>query len=163
VTNLRKLHPNWNGAYRATLDRYGLRCYWCGEKLIDLEAFQPKANIIKIGHKTITFYDNLLVEHTRYKLTFDHVYPKAKGGRYRDNLVPSCVPCNKARADFMCWMKNDPSKGKHRKQAAQLAKRWSMKIRKWWDIKRSHSPKRKVFLSRYWMMFSNQELLYRNK
>ena len=36
---------------------------------------------------------------TRDNLTRDHVIPRSKGGGGGDNLVPSCAPCNRAKAD----------------------------------------------------------------
>jgi hypothetical protein len=31
--------------------------------------------------------------------TRDHVTPRSRGGGARDNLVPSCAPCNRAKGD----------------------------------------------------------------
>jgi 5-methylcytosine-specific restriction endonuclease McrA len=39
------------------------------------------------------------VRLTRETLTRDHVVPRARGGGGGDNLVPACVPCNRAKAD----------------------------------------------------------------
>jgi len=36
---------------------------------------------------------------TRNNLTRDHVIPRSKGGGGGDNLVPSCAPCNRAKAN----------------------------------------------------------------
>lgn len=36
---------------------------------------------------------------TRDSLTRDHVIPRSKGGGGGDNLVPSCGPCNRAKAN----------------------------------------------------------------
>ncbi len=36
---------------------------------------------------------------TRDNLTRDHVIPRSKGGGGGDNLVPSCGPCNRAKAN----------------------------------------------------------------
>ncbi len=37
---------------------------------------------------------------TRSTLTRDHVVPRSAGGGPGDNLVPSCAPCNRAKADL---------------------------------------------------------------
>jgi 5-methylcytosine-specific restriction endonuclease McrA len=36
---------------------------------------------------------------TKQTRTRDHVIPRSRGGGNEDNLVPSCAPCNRAKAD----------------------------------------------------------------
>lgn len=50
---------------------------------------------------------------TKQSRTRDHVVPRSRGGGPRENLVPACGPCNRAKSDtpLLLWLAERCSQG----------------------------------------------------
>lgn len=58
------------------------------------------------------------------ELTFDHVIPRAKGGRNSmDNVVACCAPCNSRKGDKIWTPMKEPAVPNPREMARKVAKR----------------------------------------
>lgn len=113
------------------LDRLGHFCYWCGLRLIYVQDIPKKKRIAVEKAKIFWRGDNKI--KWGWILTFDHVKPRSRGGKTRDNIVPCCFYCNMIRGKYQ---DRSFKKGNYSKKLKQyIIASWTGRVKEHWKSK----------------------------
>jgi 5-methylcytosine-specific restriction endonuclease McrA len=124
-----------NGRTKATLTRWGTRCYYCGHELIKFHRSKSRE-----WHRAKAELEGLRLPTT------DHVIPRSTGGPNGAwwNHRPACEPCNQRKADQPLWLWDRPAWDRFMKESGQevrayirrhreVGSRWFPTDTEWWE------------------------------
>jgi len=101
------------------------RCFWCGRIIKTVASVRKnrRRGLCDLGRQ-FRYVDGEGQTITAYQATTDHLFPHALGGNSTaENLVASCVQCNRERNELQLKRMKDGKNGRdnHQKQANTVA------------------------------------------